>query len=338
MERPNQHVGPKYLEEVEVATVPEVGLVDYDENKQGFRRRCLSPKLPKINRHSASKTRQCTASQRKIALKAAVTRNMSLILADPMLDLSTITKAPFNPSRSRTCSSLSDLSSDFFFRSGIVSSSMLSKTLLTFLSESEQETSLKPSHSGSSSPLSQLQSPSIDNVPAPKVRDVSATPSGSSERSHQPAPAASIPRYQTFGDNPLTFDDPTIYHVREADSNTMTDEELKAIYCVSVFPHDDLHDLTAGTPPDADFSNAKPSNQVAANTFQTYIEPYLRQCTDEDIAWLKDRVRQGTQFFGFQVDLSRVIEATSSRSMLVGSAAIARSGMKKTAVWQSIPP
>jgi transcriptional adapter 3 len=113
--------------------------------------------------------------------------------------------------------------------------------------------------------------------------------SSSSEDSHQPPPAASIPQYQTFGSNPLEFDDPTIYHVRDV-TDDMTDEEKKEIYCVSTFPHDDLRTLMAGTPPDKDFSNAKPTNQVNANTFATYIEPFFRQLTDEDMAFLKERV------------------------------------------------
>lgn len=70
----------------------------------------------------------------------------------------------------------------------------------------------------------------------------------------------------------------------------MTDEEKKDIYCVSHFPHDDLSHLIAGTPPDKDFSNAKPSNQVNANTFAAYIDPYLRPLTEEDMAFLKERV------------------------------------------------
>jgi transcriptional adapter 3 len=70
----------------------------------------------------------------------------------------------------------------------------------------------------------------------------------------------------------------------------MTDEEKMEIYGVTSFPHDDLSDLIAGVPPDKDFSNAKPSNQVNANTFQTYLEPYLRPLTEEDLGFLKERV------------------------------------------------
>lgn len=71
----------------------------------------------------------------------------------------------------------------------------------------------------------------------------------------------------------------------------MTDDEKKEIYCVAQFPHDDLSNLIAGTPPDKDFSNAKPSNQVNANTFAAYVDPYLRPLTEEDMGFLKERVR-----------------------------------------------
>ena len=99
-----------------------------------------------------------------------------------------------------------------------------------------------------------------------------------------------VPQYQTFGPDPSTFDDPTIYHIRAVKPG-MTEQEIKEIYSVAGYPHDDLHDLIPGTPPDKDFSNAKPTNQVAANTFATYIEPYFRAFTEEDLAFLRERVR-----------------------------------------------
>ena len=107
--------------------------------------------------------------------------------------------------------------------------------------------------------------------------------------SRQPPPAASIPQYQVFGANPLTFQDPITYHVREVKPE-MTDDEKREIYSVADFPHDDLRLLIAGTIPDKDFSNAKPSNQVNANTFQTYTDSYTRPLTDEDLQWLRERV------------------------------------------------
>ena len=147
------------------------------------------------------------------------------------------------------------------------------------------------SGSSSLSPTSQLQSPIVaTHIHGIDSARASPSPSSSSLDSHQPAPAASIAQYQTFGPDPSTFDDPTIYHIREV-MDGMTDDEKKDIYCVSQFPHNDLANLIAGTPPDKDFSNAKPTNQVNANTFAAYIEPYLHPLTEEDMAFLRERVR-----------------------------------------------
>ncbi|KAF2189176.1 hypothetical protein K469DRAFT_701766 [Zopfia rhizophila CBS 207.26] len=116
-----------------------------------------------------------------------------------------------------------------------------------------------------------------------------------SEASHQPAPAPSIPQFQTFGPDPSTFDDPTIYHIRDVTPG-MTEEEIKEIYCVAEYPPSDLHDLTPGTPPDKDFSNAKPASQVNATVFANYVEPYIRPLTEEDVAFLKERGDRITPF------------------------------------------
>ena len=140
------------------------------------------------------------------------------------------------------------------------------------------------------SPPSQLQSP----TPATAAEGTTSVPSSpassnSSLESRQPPPAPAIPQYQTFGPDPSTFDDPTIYHIRKVHDD-MPDEEKKEIFCVAQFPKEDLRNLIAGIPPDKDFSNAKPANQVNANTFAAYIEPYLRPLTEEDMAFLKERV------------------------------------------------
>ncbi|OJD26956.1 hypothetical protein ACJ73_01658 [Blastomyces percursus] len=123
----------------------------------------------------------------------------------------------------------------------------------------------------------------------------SAESMDSSSDSHQPEPAPSIPQYQVFGPNPLTFDDPTIYHIRDITPG-MTDDEKRKIYSVAQFPKSDLSHMMTGTPPDKDFSNSKPTNQVSANTFATYIEPYVRPLTEEDIAFLKERGDRTTPF------------------------------------------
>lgn len=109
-----------------------------------------------------------------------------------------------------------------------------------------------------------------------------------SEASHQPAPAPAIPQFQTFGPDPSKFDDPTIYHIREVTPG-MSEEEIKEIYSVAEYPPSDLHDQTPGTPPDKDFSNAKPASQVNATVFANYVEPYIRPLTEEDVAFLKER-------------------------------------------------
>lgn len=83
--------------------------------------------------------------------------------------------------------------------------------------------------------------------------------------------------------------DPVLYHIREVTPG-MSDAEKKEIYSVTAYPTKDLSDQIAGTPPDKDFSNAKPTNQVAANTFLTYVEPYVRPLTEEDMAFLRERV------------------------------------------------
>lgn len=145
--------------------------------------------------------------------------------------------------------------------------------------------------SSTSQPPSPTAAPLLEEPKSPKKpRD----PSESSVDSHQPPPAASIPQYQAFGPDPTAFDDPTIYHIRDV-TDDMTDEEKAEIYSVTKFPHSDLSHLIAGTIPDKDFSNAKPSNQVASTTFQASIENYVRHLTEEDMAFLKERVRQSRQ-------------------------------------------
>lgn len=169
----------------------------------------------------------------------------------------------------------------------------------------EATTPVKPSleapGSGSSSSLSEaspLPSPSTTAAvtaetsaqPPPLVQTrASSSDSSSSEDAHQPSKAASVPQYQTFGANPLIFDDPTVYEVKKV-TDDMTDDEKREIYAVSVFPHDDLSDLIAGTPPNKDFSNAvKPNNQVQAHTFAAYLDGFLRPLKEEDIGFLKER-------------------------------------------------
>ena len=135
-----------------------------------------------------------------------------------------------------------------------------------------------------SSPTSQEPAAAAAAADAPQD---AASPSGS-DVSHQPAPAPAVPQFQTFGEDPVKFDDPTVYHIRDVTPG-MTDEERKEIYSVAVFPPTNLHDKIAGLPPDKDFSNAKPSTQVNAGVFANYVEPYIRPLTEEDVAFLRER-------------------------------------------------
>ncbi len=101
-------------------------------------------------------------------------------------------------------------------------------------------------------------------------------------------PRREAPQFQTFGQDPSTFPDPTVYEIRDV-KPTMSDDELREIYSVAVFPRSDLADLIAGDPPDKDFSNAKPTNQISFSTFSSYMEPYFRPFSEEDLAFLRER-------------------------------------------------
>lgn len=120
------------------------------------------------------------------------------------------------------------------------------------------------------------------------------SPSGS-DVSHQPAPAPAIPQFQTFGPDPAKFDDPTIYNIRDTTPG-MSIDERKEIYCVTQFPPSDLRDKIAGSPPNKDFSNAKPPTQVNAGVFANYVEPFIRPLTEEDVAFLKERGDRAAPF------------------------------------------
>lgn len=99
---------------------------------------------------------------------------------------------------------------------------------------------------------------------------------------HQPPPAAP---YVVF--EPLD-DDPAIYEIPAVTDQTSYEDKAKA-FAVARFPADDLSTLIPGDPPDEDFSKTKPANQVAINTFNTYIEPYYRAFSEEDLAFLRER-------------------------------------------------
>ena len=157
--------------------------------------------------------------------------------------------------------------------------------------------SKKSKNASEGSPLSppSQRSPRQNAAAAEQPETADSPMSDDSNDSHQPEPAPAVTQVQVFGPNPLKFDDPTIYNIRDVTPD-MTDEDKKEIYCVNRFPRSDLSHMMAGIPPDKDFSNAKPTNQVSANTFLAYIEPYVRPLTEEDIAFLKEKGDRATPF------------------------------------------
>jgi transcriptional adapter 3 len=130
----------------------------------------------------------------------------------------------------------------------------------------------------------------VDEKPAVEDNDEE---SSSDEEGGPLRPA--LPQSQTFGDDPSTFPDPTVYEIRDVVKG-MHDDEIKEIYSVGGYPRSDLADLIAGDPPDKDFSSAKPTNQISFSTFSTYIEPYFRHFTEEDLAFLRERGERAVPF------------------------------------------
>ncbi|TRX89701.1 hypothetical protein FHL15_009451 [Xylaria flabelliformis] len=118
---------------------------------------------------------------------------------------------------------------------------------------------------------------------------------GESSEDEFAPPAREAPQFQTFGEDPSTFPDPTVYEIRDAKPG-MPVQELRELYSVAVFPKTDLADQIAGDPPDKDFSNAKPTNQISFSTFSTYVEPYFRPFAEEDLTFLRERGDRVTPF------------------------------------------
>ncbi|XWW95343.1 hypothetical protein V2A60_003301 [Cordyceps javanica] len=108
-------------------------------------------------------------------------------------------------------------------------------------------------------------------------------------------PKREMPAAQTFGEDPSTFPDPTIYEIRDVYPG-MPETLRKEIYSVAVYPPSDLADLIAGDPPDKDFSNAKPSSQINFTTFNAYVEPFFRPFSEEDLAFLRERGDRASPF------------------------------------------
>jgi len=147
------------------------------------------------------------------------------------------------------------------------------------------------SASSSLSPVAPRTPSNMDIDDKTKVED--DDDDDSSDDGRPPPPAR--PQANTFGDDPSTFPDPTVYEILPTYPG-MSEEEKKDIFSVATYPKSDLADLIAGDPPDKDFSNAKPSNQINFSTFSSYIDPYFRSFTEEDLAFLRERGDRVTPF------------------------------------------
>lgn len=82
-----------------------------------------------------------------------------------------------------------------------------------------------------------------------------------------------------------------LFDEKEAQEGLPTNGEefLKKKYGVASYPTDNLKEQLPGEIPDMDFTKAKPPNQVQFSTFSSYIEPYFRQYTEEDLAFLQQK-------------------------------------------------
>lgn len=82
-----------------------------------------------------------------------------------------------------------------------------------------------------------------------------------------------------------------LFDEKEAQEGLPTNGEefLKKKFGVASYPMDNLKDQLPGEIPDMDFTKAKPPNQVQFSTFSSYIEPYFRQYTEEDLAFLQQK-------------------------------------------------
>jgi transcriptional adapter 3 len=150
------------------------------------------------------------------------------------------------------------------------------------------------STSSSLSPVAPRTPSNIDVDDKAKAEVKSDDDESSSDDDGRPPPQPR-PQANIFGDDPSTFPDPTVYEILPVKPG-MTEDEIKEIYSVATYPKSDLADLIAGDPPDKDFSSAKPTNQINFSTFSTYIEPFFRPFTEEDLAFLRERGDRVTPF------------------------------------------
>ncbi|EWC43884.1 hypothetical protein DRE_07261 [Drechslerella stenobrocha 248] len=128
-----------------------------------------------------------------------------------------------------------------------------------------------------------LEVDEMDEQPAksPK-REAPEDEQPASDEDEQPPPMPALLVTEELSNEPAYYEIGTVY------PDTTVDEKRK-IFSVAHYPMIDISDLIPGDPPDEDFSRAKPNSQIAMSTFASYIEPFFRQYTEEDLAFLRER-------------------------------------------------
>lgn len=75
----------------------------------------------------------------------------------------------------------------------------------------------------------------------------------------------------------------------EENSDDEEEAALKKRLGVVSFPTKDLSEFLPGPLPEGDFTRGKPPNQVQLSTFSSFLEPYFRPWSEEDLGFLQQR-------------------------------------------------
>lgn len=92
------------------------------------------------------------------------------------------------------------------------------------------------------------------------------------------------PKIEFVGSQSLPRHAQGIFDEEREDAN---DEEYKMRIGVVSYPKEDLSTLTAGPVPMDDFTRSKPTNQIQFQTYSTFLEPYFRPFTEDDLQFLQ---------------------------------------------------
>lgn len=75
----------------------------------------------------------------------------------------------------------------------------------------------------------------------------------------------------------------------EENSDDEEEAAIKKKLGVVSFPTHDLLEFLPGSLPEGDFTRVKPPNQIQLSTFASFLEPYFRPWTEEDLSFLQQR-------------------------------------------------